>query len=58
MQGPFSAELNIAMIKQLDIKYLVTKDTGASGGFPEKVRAAKGCGVELIVIGDLKKSQV
>ena len=55
MQGPFSCELNTAMIKQLDIKYLVTKDTGASGGFPEKVRAAKGCGVELIVIGRPKE---
>ena len=36
MQGPFSAEMNRAMIRQYQIKYLVTKDTGAAGGFPEK----------------------
>ena len=40
MQGPFSEELNIAMLHSTDARYLVTKDTGAAGGsrltvFPE-----------------------
>ncbi|MBR0451577.1 MAG: precorrin-6A reductase [Oscillospiraceae bacterium] len=50
MQGPFSEELNIAMMRSLNIRYLVTKDTGSTGGFPEKIRAAKVCGVTPVVI--------
>lgn len=51
MQGPFSAELNSAMIRQLDIRWLVTKEAGRAGGFPEKCQAAAECGCGLIVIG-------
>lgn len=50
MQGPFSQELNEALIRQLDIRTLVTKQSGASGGFEEKVAAARACQVRLIVI--------
>jgi precorrin-6Y C5,15-methyltransferase (decarboxylating) len=50
MQGPFSEGLNAATLKAIDAAYLVTKDTGASGGFPEKIRAAKDCGVTPVVI--------
>ena len=50
MKGPFSKELNSALIRQFDIKMLVTKASGKSGGFWEKVEAARECGVELIVI--------
>lgn len=32
MQGPFSQELNVALIKQSDIGVLVTKESGKSGG--------------------------
>ncbi len=51
MQGPFSKELNIAMLKQYDCKYLVTKDTGKEGGADEKYLAAKEVGVTLVVVG-------
>lgn len=51
MQGPFSEELNYAMLKQIDAKYLVTKDTGSAGGFLEKLNAASRAGAETIVIG-------
>lgn len=51
MQGPFSKELNMAMINQLQIKYLVTKEAGNQGGFEEKIRAAAECGVTTIVVG-------
>ena len=50
MQGPFSEELNIAMLRSVDARCLVTKDSGAAGGFPEKIRAAKACGVTPVVI--------
>ncbi len=51
MQGPFSEEMNIALIHQTGAKYLVSKDTGAAGGFPEKASAAEKCGICLVVIG-------
>ena len=50
MQGPFTQALNEAMLRALDIRYMVTKDTGAAGGFGEKLRAAKACGVTPVVI--------
>ena len=50
MQGPFSRELNAAVIRQYGVRYLVTKDGGEPGGFPEKAAAAKETGTELIVL--------
>ena len=50
MQGPFSEELNRAMLKSTDAAYLVTKDTGDVGGYGEKLRAAKALGVTPVVI--------
>lgn len=50
MQGPFSEELNVAMLRAANARYLVTKDTGSAGGFPEKIRAALHCGVTPVVI--------
>ena len=50
MQGPFSQELNEAILRQFEIRYLVTKDGGAPGGFPEKAAAAKTTGAELILL--------
>ena len=50
MQGPFTEEINEAMLRMLDCRYLITKDTGAAGGFVEKIRAAKACGVTPVVI--------
>lgn len=50
MQGPFTQELNVALIRQFSIGWLVTKDGGAAGGFAEKVRAAQEAGAKLVVI--------
>ena len=50
MQGPFSEEMNRAVIKEYDIRWLVTKQSGDPGGFPEKQKAAKELDVGLIVI--------
>lgn len=51
MQGPFSLELNYAMLLHTDAKYLVTKESGLPGGFAEKIDAAKQAGVTCIIIG-------
>lgn len=50
MQGPFSYELNCALLRQFSIRWMVTKDGGAAGGFDEKVQAAQENGVQLVVI--------
>ena len=50
MQGPFTTELNVALLHQFHISYMVTKDSGAAGGFAEKAEAAAQCGVQLIVL--------
>ena len=51
MQGPFSQALNEALIHELDIRMMVTKASGASGGFDDKVKAAHASGIQLVVIG-------
>ena len=51
MQGPFSEELNVAMMRSVHAKWMVTKESGKAGGFGEKVSAAKKAGVGLVVIG-------
>ena len=50
MQGPFSEELNRAIFKAANVKILVTKNSGAAGGFPEKVRAAQSLGMLTAVL--------
>lgn len=51
MQGPFSRELNLAMIRQIGASWLVSKDTGKAGGFPEKWEAASEAGIRMVIIG-------
>lgn len=51
MQGPFSVEFNVALMRELAIDVMVTKASGTAGGFAEKVTAAERCGVEVVVIG-------
>lgn len=55
MQGPFSLEMNIATIRQTNCRYLMTRNSGAAGGFPEKAAAAEATGAELIIIGKPKE---
>ena len=50
LQGPFTRELNEALMRRFDIGYLVTKDGGAPGGFGEKAQAARNVGARLVVI--------
>ena len=50
MRGPFSKMMNCAMIKDFNIRYLVTRDSGISSGFIEKMEAALESGITLIVV--------
>ena len=50
MKHAFSIDFEKALIKELDIKYLVTKESGAEGGIVEKGEAAIQSGIEVIVI--------
>ena len=50
LQGPFTRELNEALMRRFDIGYLVTKDGGTPGGFGEKAQAARNVGARLVVI--------
>ena len=57
MQGPFDEELNYAMLKQTGARFLVTKESGKTGGFPEKLRAAARAGARLVVVGRPAKEE-
>lgn len=57
MQGPFSNELNVAMLKQYNCEYLVTKSTGDVGGILQKAQAVQQVGAKLIVISRPTKEQ-
>ena len=50
MQGPFSYELNRALMLQNGIKNLITKNSGRNGGYEEKVKAALDLGITVHVI--------
>ncbi|MEG0712943.1 MAG: precorrin-6A/cobalt-precorrin-6A reductase, partial [Niameybacter sp.] len=49
-QGPFSLEMNTALLKHVQAKYLVTKDAGDLGGMRDKMQAALDLGVEIICL--------
>ena len=51
MQGPFTKEMNVAMLKSVGAAYMVTKQSGTAGGFDEKIEAAREAGAKLVVIG-------
>ena len=49
-KAPFSVEQNIHHIRQSGAEILLTKESGAVGGYPEKIEAAKQCGIEVITL--------
>lgn len=50
MEGPFSEEMNVALINQYEAEVLVTKNSGSRGGFLEKINACRRCNIKAIVI--------
>jgi len=51
MQGPFSVDMNVAMLKSIRARWLVTKASGDSGGYADKLAAARLAGARCVVIG-------
>ncbi|MCX5826451.1 MAG: precorrin-6A reductase [Deltaproteobacteria bacterium] len=49
-KGPFSVEENINTIRKFGVGVLVTKDSGAAGGVPAKIAAAKLEKCKIIVV--------
>lgn len=56
LQGPFSTEMNAAILKQYDIRHMVTKNSGRTGGYQEKLEAAKMLGIPVYVIEPARKT--
>ncbi len=50
MEGPFTRQLNEALLKQFDIDLVITKESGEAGGYAAKVEAALACGCQVAVI--------
>ena len=50
MQGPFTRAFNAALYDQLDIRVMVTKDSGQTGGVEEKVIPALEREIHVIMI--------
>ncbi|MGB9977110.1 precorrin-6A reductase [Thermovenabulum sp.] len=50
MKGPFSVQLNAALFKEYEAKYVVMKESGEEGGFREKIKACEILGIEPLVI--------
>ena len=50
LQGPFSLELNTAIYNQYKIDVVVTKDSGKTGGVPEKIQSARDAGIDIVII--------
>ena len=50
LQGPFTEEMNLAMLLQYEICALVTKDSGRTGGVEEKLSACKAAGIPCLCI--------
>ncbi|MCT4607381.1 MAG: cobalt-precorrin-6A reductase [Marinisporobacter sp.] len=50
MQGPFSTEMNMEMIKKYQIDILVSKESGDIGGTIEKLESAKRMNIPVLLI--------
>ena len=50
MQGTFTREFNKALMREYNIKIVVTKESGESGGTPSKIDAANELGIPIIIV--------
>lgn len=51
VQGPFSTEMNMAMLQEYRAGVLVTKDSGTTGGTDTKLEAASRLGLPVVAVG-------
>jgi precorrin-6A/cobalt-precorrin-6A reductase len=49
LQGPFSENLNMALIQEFNIDCMVTKNSGEGSGFQEKLNACKKKSIDIII---------
>ncbi|MBI5178109.1 MAG: precorrin-6A reductase [Nitrospinae bacterium] len=49
-RGPFSVDENLEVIRNFNIGVIVTKDSGSSGGVPEKLEAARMAGCRVVMV--------
>ncbi len=54
--GPFSVEQNCEHIRSCGAEILLTKESGAAGGYLEKIEAAKICGIPVFSVKPPKES--
>ena len=50
LQGPFSAELNEALMREYDTGVMITKESGRNSGYADKIKACRKCSVTAVVI--------
>ncbi|HII09093.1 MAG TPA: precorrin-6A reductase, partial [Methanosphaera sp.] len=50
MQGTYSKEFNMALMKEYDICAIITKESGESGGAENKINAALELGIPVVLI--------
>lgn len=50
IQGPFSLEMNLAMLREYGADVLVTKDSGTTGGADKKLEAAAALGIPAVIV--------
>ena len=50
MQGPFTKEMNLSMLRHYHASVLVTKNSGTVGGLPSKVEAALELQITVVIV--------
>jgi precorrin-6A/cobalt-precorrin-6A reductase len=50
MQGTYTKDFNLSMMKEYNVDAIITKDSGVSGGTPEKIGAALEMGIPVIMV--------
>jgi precorrin-6A/cobalt-precorrin-6A reductase len=49
-RGPFSVDENVEVIRRYGIGAIVTKESGAAGGVPQKIEAARREGIHVVMV--------
>ncbi|MDD7182652.1 MAG: precorrin-6A reductase [Peptostreptococcus porci] len=50
LKGPFSKEINVALLKHAKVDVVITKESGYAGGFLDKIDACDELGLPIIII--------
>lgn len=50
IKGPFSKDINVAMLKHAEVDVVITKESGFAGGFMDKIAACEELGIPIIII--------